>query len=731
MPIRLPRKHATAVAGFSLLLFSLYLASPQGLWAALRQTSPDTAVWISVLAIGNLIAVAARFKRVMRHCSVLLDWGTAWRACMAGNLASLAFIPLFAQVAGRQAVLHRMGVRPVVTATVSALERLLLAAVSATAAGVGAALLLGQEALLQFLESLSLIQLGAVFGVSAIIAFVYQPSRFERGLMRLTLSRSMAFAGLEILGITLVSHVLIVGAFTLAFSGLAPHLTLAQVVAGATIVSFAASLPLSVGGWGTRELAAVLVFGQLGVDAATAMAASVMVGLCSTVAILLTSATILVPRSHAEPKLAGTPFVFNRFEIEKIASWLLGMTTVALVFFQVHLMINDHTINVNLGDPFAMLALAAVVLVAASGREMPKWALQGFNLWLLCFSTALLLAFAVGLMRIGLTPWALGNKLTGWLVLMGYLSAGYLLVRDHGQRGMLRLVEVSIAVLCTIIWIKVLVRGTPWFPTQFALEPMNFEGFSGNRNAFAFQICAVLALALGYLPALVNKKGNPQGPLLAQVAALATLLSGVYFTSSRTGMVVAATLVVAAFFIHANSRRAITVSAAIALAIAMITSEQSGILSSITAFLGLDGGTGSQNIAGRISLQESDSARWAANMAAIDMWMQTPWMGAGLGSFFANSEALLGEPLIIHSTPLWLVVEFGLPGVAVVVFAGFLATRHFVRRRPLNARDQAVALLLLAFALFSLLHEMLYQRTLWLFLGALLAIPATRHSKNT
>jgi len=82
---------------------------------------------------------------------------------------------------------------------------------------------------------------------------------------------------------------------------------------------------------------------------------------------------------------------------------------------------------------------------------------------------------------------------------------------------------------------------------------------------------------------------------------------------------------------------------------------------------------------------------------------------------------------VIHSTVLWILAEFGLVGFAV--FAGVamgivhaLWTRRVASVIPPPAR---VALLcLLGFGVASLVHDLLYQRILWLILGATLAVPA-------
>ncbi|RFP78624.1 hypothetical protein DY262_11010 [Hydrogenophaga borbori] len=716
------RRSATAVAGLSLFGVALFLASPQGLLAQLHQLSLTTAFWVTLLAISNLAVVAFRFWRVLRHCNIPLSWETAWRACLSGNLASLAFIPLLAQVAGRQAILHRMGVSPVTTASVSALERVLLAGTSAMAACAGAGYLMGQEALQRFVAQLALPQLSLVVGVAALVVFGFTRSAFESRLIRRSLSRRVFSASLETLGITVIGHALIVAAFVVAFSAVGVDLSPMQLLAAAAIVSFAASLPLSVGGWGVRELASVMVLGGLGVDAATAMAGSVAVGLCSTLAILLTSTGLLKRPLRSSPSITAKPLRMDRHDLENTASWLLGMTTVALVFFQVHLDLGGHVVNVNVGDPFAMLALSAVGLWLVSQRTLPSWTLAGFNTWLLCFSAALLLAFAVGAARMGITPWALGNKLTGWLVLLGYLSAGYLLARDHGRVGVLRMIEVALVVICTIVWAKVIIRATPWFPGQLAAEPINFEGFSGNRNALAFQLCAVLAVTLGHLRILSRRLIERPWLHAALLGGLSTVLLGIVLTGSRTGMGVAAALLLAAFFSQPTMRKIILTSVLGACIAWLVVTQLASAIHWVFSSLGAGEAAGSVGSVGSgFSEDTSDGLRWRANHAALEMWWQSPWLGAGLGSFIHGSEARFGETLTIHSTPLWILAEFGLVGVAVMAFAVFIVCRHLWRHRPLDARNLSAALLLIGFALFSQLHEMLYQRTLWLFLGALLA----------
>jgi hypothetical protein len=129
----------------------------------------------------------------------------------------------------------------------------------------------------------------------------------------------------------------------------------------------------------------------------------------------------------------------------------------------------------------------------------------------------------------------------------------------------------------------------------------------------------------------------------------------------------------------------------------------------------------------------SDHVRWRANYEAIKMWLDSPLIGGGLGVFLVEKAELFGYPLIIHSTPLWILAEFGLVGLAVLGWAAYALVRYLVIRKAWKGppATRALVLLLLAFAAFCQLHEVLYQRIFWLALGALLAVPfSTRAMKS-
>jgi O-antigen ligase len=106
--------------------------------------------------------------------------------------------------------------------------------------------------------------------------------------------------------------------------------------------------------------------------------------------------------------------------------------------------------------------------------------------------------------------------------------------------------------------------------------------------------------------------------------------------------------------------------------------------------------------------------------AAWRLFLDYPIFGAGLGSFFAASKSTTSK--VIHSTPLWLLAEFGLVGTAIFVLpVARIAAAELRRIRGIDASGRLALLIIIALAIMSFVHELLYQRTFWLLLGAALA----------
>ena len=419
---------------------------------------------------------------------------------------------------------------------------------------------------------------------------------------------------------------------------------------------------------------------------------------------------------------AQTPavVVHSVSEIEKFAAWVLGMVVAVAVFFQVHVSLPGGPINLNLADPFAILALAGVSLHMLFARQLPVWRISQFNLALGVISLLLLLGFMHGWWEIGITQWALGGRLLGWLVLLGYLSAGYVIVANVGTHGLRRFSETLIATTAVVVMLQVILRLLHhWGVNPGAQFTLNFEGYAGNRNAFAFQLLVGVALLLGYSQVYASHRIGMQRPARPWIFSLllGILLAGLVWTGSRTGMLVGVIVLLLAGLGRLADRRTL------GWGVIFATLLWCGV------WLGLAAQSGNLSV-GYLSSESSNLERWETLTHGLEMWRQSPFLGAGLGVFHAKSPMWAGHPQVIHSTPLWILAEFGLLGGAVFGWAFFLLARHAIRFGRTQPARRILLLLLVVFAIFGLAHEMFYQRIFWLVLGAVLARPfaSSRHA---
>jgi|CXWL01.1.fsa_nt_gi uncharacterized membrane protein YbhN (UPF0104 family) len=721
-----------------LLMVAFSMSGTENVLQRLVSFSPEALAGILVLLIANLFQVTFRLWRVLAHFGFPLSWNVAFRASVSGHVAGLFVMSLFGQVLGRQAVLRKYGVRPVVIASLSAYERVLLALISGVLAVFGVTFLLGPSVVADFFRLMPFSEIAIVAVGGVVLSIWLGRSRFEKRFAARIRSWSAFSCLLESAGITLISQFLMLGSFVVGIQAIHPGIDIMPLFAAAAVISFAASIPLTVNGWGIREMTSVYMLGWLGISAADAVAVSVLIGLCSTLVIVAASPFALKKTTDADSGVGESlPIIEPAHEVEKASAWILAMATAVLVFFQAHAELPGSLgpINLNMADPFAILALAAVSIHALSVRRLPVWRAQNFNVILVLISTVLLMAFLRGLPEIGVTQWALAGRVFGWLVLLGYISAGYLMVAYAGAHGLRRLSETMIATGVAVVVLQIILRLlVQWGWIADIRLTLRFEGYAANRNAFVFQMLVCLALVLAYSSvrarhrtirsaaplisnSVVGKLPSQLFPLLLGLVLLGLILSG-----SRAGLLVGAVILLAAWIGRLAERRVIAWGLLYAVVCWGVILISGTTLSGTT----LSGTTLSGVTQSEISSDPSIQEHWESMTRALDLWMQSPILGAGLGVFIEKSPLWFRYPLVIHSTPLWILAEFGIVGAAVFGWAFFDLVRSVFKFHTTQPACRALGILLLGFAGFCLVHEIFYQRIFWLVLGATLAYPGKK-----
>lgn len=434
---------------------------------------------------------------------------------------------------------------------------------------------------------------------------------------------------------------------------------------------------------------------------------------------------------------------------------LPGLIAGIAIFFQLHFELKNSLINLNLADPVAMVALAIVCLNALLFKQMPQWRIPAFNKILLALGLLLLTGFFVGWMNIGITGWALGARLVGAVILLGYLSAGYLIVRYAGIKGIRRLLWAMSCTALAVIAFHLIIRTLSGYGIQFFPLTPNFEGFSGNRNAFAFQLLAVFALLLVYSKAearRVSQSANNHCVNWKFLMTVGFLCAGTLWTGSRAAILAGMSILIIGYFLRQVDRKLVLkgliVTATLWGSMWLVQSQLfHNLLEQISSIeiswfqSSQDQGSTGQSDTGQsffkkrqpleyvpvqsaISQDISNEVRFTTFRHALEMWRNSPFIGEGLGVFINRSPAWFGYPTVIHNTPLWILAEFGLLGAIVFGWA-FLKLGLYAAGRNNNALQRsALLLLLVVFIVFSMFHEMLYQRIFWLIGGALLGVPA-------
>lgn len=279
----------TALVLFSLLLLGIAFWS-MGDFSAFSEVLPLFEVQrIAVVAFLFLMTVMLSFLRIwiiLRDFGHQLSFMGVVKACVAGNIGALFFIPLFGQIAGRQFYLNELGVSAIENSAASGYERVVAGAVSATFAAVGFFYLYGWK----LVEGAGLVNFIIFF-----IAFVFALAIFyrliildaEKRVIRFYSSWRNIFLLIRVGSIVALGMVLMMMCFALMFSVALPNAEYLEIASVAFIVSFLASLPISFGGWGLREVSSMFFVAYLGGAAETGLAASLFIGLISITVVLM------------------------------------------------------------------------------------------------------------------------------------------------------------------------------------------------------------------------------------------------------------------------------------------------------------------------------------------------------------------------------------------------------------------------------------------------------------
>lgn len=680
---------------------------------------------VLVLMFLGILASCWRFHSIMSSLGLIVSRSDAYRANILGIVGGMFFFQLAGQTITRAAILKRFRVSAAEVLFVNLYERLLAVACLFIFALLAAVFLFSSMTF--DLES------GAAplakLSVSLLLAFAacwHFPWRRPlanafRKLNYILIVANISKSALQ----TMLVQSFVLAAYVVLALTLVPTASLDSVIAASLVVMFAASLPISFAGWGVRELSAVYAYGAIGIPTEQALVISVAIGLSSLLLMVLLSGWALFDGDRiSRDQTTRQDVVTRSFKIDRLLQWGLPLLAGFLVLFQVHIPTTQGKLNVNLADPVAIAGgVIFLLLYFKRQNRHATWRIPRFEYLLIGITGLLTLGLLLGIYRFGVSDWALVNRYFGWMVLLGYLFTGALVCATAGRVGRTVLMRTTLTALTVLAFGDVLLLWLRQVEPAVVMFLPSGEIFAmaQNSNAFAFQLLAMAAMFLPFLrhsTGLISKPmsvANLTPILIAVILGLALLYSG-----SRAAYVTIGVMMVVALPL-----RWVRLDTMLLIGAGVVLGHYlPSILPMIASFI-LGSDLWTPAIGGQIPLQithaASDGERMYTINQGLELWRQYPIFGGGLGSYLAT-EAANGQPtLVIHNTLVWLLAELGLVGFLTFCLAGGHLI-HASLKPAFQGQIWARQLLLLGlmFAVFQMAHDVLYQRILWLLLGALL-----------
>lgn len=430
----------------------------------------------------------------------------------------------------------------------------------------------------------------------------------------------------------------------------------------------------------------------------------------------------------------GTPALPLIYRIPAIAVCILLQQQIT--FFK-----TDDYLGLRLNAADLLLPLLGILIIARLALRQdpwPQWRVPYMLLWLLALTALMTFALFKGHHITGeWDRWALINKYIGWYALLAYLGLGSWIGGRPLQEWANSLLPFFIATW--VFMLATFMGYLMWVDLQgnahqvYLKYPL--DAMMGNRNAYALLSFSALAL----ITALQIRSGHPRWGFYTLWLLVPMLYS---YNASRAGLIILAFLLVVFTILNLKFTLRCILLPLIAGSILtacyfssfdsfamQVTAKHIQNSAQLAEIAALD----AEN-AKEILRYEGDQVRTQTYSDAIELWKQHPITGGGLGSFRDYHTEKRGKfSDVIDCTGLWLMAETGVIGLSL--FAGlFLMAMWKIYIKIRSGGDPhgiylGILLMMSIFGIMSLVHELMYTRFLWFFMGlALVLQPEERKS---
>lgn len=704
----------------ALLSFVLFQYGDDNTLTVISSLDLTMVLFTAALMIAAFAVSGVRTFVVLRDAGLRVHWSGAAHASLMGAVGNVV-LNMVGYTTARSVYLRSVGIKVADSILLSLYEKMAALAVLFALSIAGATYLFGSISLDFYGPAFLLLKIAMTVILCVVLGLIFAYGAEARVLAGRLFAVASVYSLLRVVFLTLLIHGAMLGCYVAIGRVVAPQADLFSLAAAAVVVMFAASLPISFSGWGVRELSAVHAFGIVGVSAAEALAIAVTIGALSmAVMFILTGLTTVTAPAYQKKQGAnpiGERTARRPFRGDALLAVLVTLLAATLVFFNVHLPTQTGKINVNLADPVVLVgAVFALILWYRNRTVMARWRVAGVEMTMAAMTGVIIYGLLLGWASFGWFDWSFVNRGIGWGVVLAYFLTGALVAFAGGERFLRLFANCFVAAAAAVVLADYGLRialslGVPFELSSFASR---MEGLAQNPNAFAFQLLIAFAVSV--------VMGNRSTPAVgrARLVLEGVLLAGLWLSASRAGFITFGVLVAGMIATGTLSWRRLVLPVAVALGLVVVISYIGSLLSLI--------GYPSVSAVSSAIQQMSDSPageRMHSLTGGLAMWREHWLFGAGLGAFMRGELQANGNPLVIHSTPIWLLAEMGLVGFVAVVLPVILVARNMVSRLRFRMEPPVLAALccLAVIAIEMQPHEMFYQRIFWLVMGAMLAMP--------
>ena len=711
-------------------LVAIFAVIPMdGLLNEIRPINIQAVAGAFILILTALFLSSVRFAVVSKRLGLEMPLAVAHHINVMSQIAGLVFFQGLGQMIFRSGLGSLYVANSQRMALITMIEKI-VALVILCALGLAAGTAITSALII---DDTAVATYSIVFSVALVsMAIVYRvcltsgERRFARSIARQLRKLGLGSAAL----LSLIIHLLMLSAYYVLANAILPGGVSLPLIGGLILVMLGASLPFTFAGWGLREISAATVFSTLSYDPAAGIAVAVTIGVISLVTLGLHGIVSNMFGPNLAVRDRTAPSVSIKPHFERATGFLVPLAIAALIGFQVRLPTQTEALTVNLADPLAFLA--AITFLTSwytNRRHQTSWRIKGFEWGLVSFAAMILIGWANGYFQYGSNQWAIFNRGFGLLIVLSYCFSGAMFAAFAGidRSGLLFKAVLTPTIVAYIFYFVAFSSAglSPEIMFDLKWEEGKFAGLIGNKNALAFLLVLMLCV-------FASRTGT--AAMRYRVPLIVVTLFLVAATGSRAGIAMALLAVLLAAVFRGSTWRSLARIAGLVLAAGVIYWLGTGLIGQSGPLFGdpaVQGATRAPTVFGglnfgNLTLIQIDRA---ANMRlGLQMWLDNPIFGAGLGAFIQSTQENFPLPLIIHNSALWVLAEMGLVGLALLLILPGIILWHLIKLVSGGSRfadmawvDAALIICLVCTLVFSQVHDILYQRVLWFVLGLLAA----------